>query len=113
MFARLLVVITILAGQVSAQPAAALGKPLPSPDLPVGTVTVRVIDGSVVAPHDGIAVWLSVDGIAKTATTDAAGRASFAGLKVGAKIIAAISVGETRASSPDAFVVPKPRAARA
>jgi peroxiredoxin len=104
MFARLVVVIAILAGQASAQPASVIGKPLPSADLPVGTVSVRVIDGSSSAPHAGIAVWLSVDGVAKTATTDASGRASFAGLKVGAKVIAAITVGKTSVKS-EPFVV--------
>ena len=105
MRARHLAVVLVLAlaaHAVRAQPAAAIGKPLPSADLPIGTVSVRVIDGTVVAPLAGVVVWLSVDGIAKTATTDAAGRAVFAGLAVGATVIAAID--ENHKS--DSFVVP-------
>ena len=38
--------IALAATPAAAQPAAALGKPLPSSDLPAGTVSVRVVAGS-------------------------------------------------------------------
>jgi cytochrome c biogenesis protein CcmG/thiol:disulfide interchange protein DsbE len=99
-----IVLVCGLAASASAQPAGALGKPLPSADLPVGTISVRVIDGAISAPLAGITVWLKVDGAPRTAQTDAAGRAVFAGVRVGAEVTAAISSPASVFS--DAFVVP-------
>jgi hypothetical protein len=73
-----------------AQPAAALGKPLPAPDLPVGTVSVRIVAGSPSSPVVGTDVTLVVNGTPRVARTDAAGRAQFAGLPAGATAIASV-----------------------
>src|SRR4029079_11192821 len=45
-----------------AQIPAALGKPLPSPDLPAGTVVVRIVAGSAASPVVGTEVTLLVNG---------------------------------------------------
>jgi hypothetical protein len=69
-----------------AQIAAALGKPLPSPDLAPGTVTVRVVAGAPSVPVTGVDVTLTVNGTPREARTDSAGRANFPGLPPGAKV---------------------------
>ncbi len=74
----------------SAQIAAAIGKPLPSPDLPVGTVSVRVIAGTVASPIAGTEVTLVVNGTPRVARTDEAGRATFTNLPAGAKLQAKV-----------------------
>ncbi len=76
---------------VAAQPASAIGNPLPGPDLPVGTVTVRVVDGAVTSPAVGVDATLLVNGQPRIARTDASGRASFVGLPVGATVQAKVS----------------------
>jgi hypothetical protein len=89
---------------VAAQIAAALGKPLPSPDLATGTVVVRVIDGSPAAPHGNAAVTLFVNGVRRTATTDEYGRAKFDDVEAGATVNASIAA--TRLGSSELFVMP-------
>lgn len=83
------------------------GRVLPVPDLPAGTVAVRVIrataDGNV--DLKGQLVELFVDGKARTARTEADGRASFPGLKKGAKIKAVATVDGARLESQDAEIV--------
>ncbi len=100
------ILVVASATTVSAQPAAILGKPLPSADLPTGTISVRVVDGTITVPLVGTAVWLSVDGAPRSATTDAMGRAVFAGLRVGASVTAAIAVPGKPSVMSDKFVVP-------
>jgi len=78
----------------AAQPAAALGKPLPSQDLPTGTVSVRIVAGSTAAPVVGTDVTLVVNNTPRVARTDAEGRATFAGLPVGATVMAKVSGGD-------------------
>ena len=68
------------------------GIPLPVPDVPVGTVTVRVIKGQLTNPLPGQTVELTVAGASKTAQTDDAGRATFSGLPTGARAKAAVTV---------------------
>ena len=105
--ARVVVVCALLAvtsRPAVAQPAAAFGKPLLSPDLATGTVVVRVIDGGLDAPHPGASVTLSGDGAPRTAKTDDAGRARFEGLTVGATVTARVSV--RPAVTSDSMVVP-------
>jgi hypothetical protein len=79
------------------------GRVLPVPDVPVGTVTVRVMRGdkNIV----GQAAELFVDGKRRTATTGADGRASFSGLAKGAKIKAVATVDGERLESQDAEIV--------
>jgi hypothetical protein len=76
------------------------GVPLPMGDLPVGTVTVRVARGAVTNPLPGISVRLTGGaGAPPTATTDAAGRATFTGLTPGTRVKADATVaGEQLAS---------------
>ncbi|MEO6772269.1 MAG: carboxypeptidase-like regulatory domain-containing protein [Kofleriaceae bacterium] len=73
-----------------AQIAAAIGKPLPSSDLPAGTLTVRVIAGKVSEPVVGTDVTLVVNGTPRQARTDAGGRAAFTNLPAGATVQAKI-----------------------
>jgi len=81
------------------------GRVLPVPDVPFGTVTVRVARGSVDKNIVGQLVELLVDGKGRTAKTGADGRASFAGLKKGAKIKAVATVDGERLESQDAEIV--------
>ena len=86
-------------------PKAMSGMPLPVPDVPVGTVTARVIRGALTNPLPGQTVELSGSGLSKTAQTDAAGRATFSGLAPGTRVKAAVVVDGERVES-QAFDVP-------
>jgi len=81
------------------------GRVLPVPDVPVGTVTVRVARGDVSKNISGQLVELLVDGKSRTAKTGADGRASFSGLKKGQKIKAVATVDGERLESQDAEIV--------
>ena len=83
--------VALNAAPAAAQMAAALGKPLPSPDLPVGTVSVRIVAGSAASPVVGTDVTLVVNDTPRVARTDSAGRATFGGLPAGAKVIAHVT----------------------
>ena len=81
------------------------GLPLPSGDLPAGTVSVRVILGQLsnnVADH---LVELRVDGRLVTASTNDEGRAQFPGLTAGARARASTDVDGERIESEE-FSVP-------
>ncbi len=81
------------------------GLPLPSGDLPAGTVSVRVILGQLsnnVADH---LVELRVDGRLVTASTNDEGRAQFPGLTAGARARASTEVDGERIESEE-FSVP-------
>jgi hypothetical protein len=86
-------------------PSAIAGTPLPAPELPARTVTVRVVRermGNNVAGQD---VTLTVGTDKRTVKTDAQGRAQFDGLSVGATVQATTVVdGETLTSQQ--FPVP-------
>jgi len=86
-------------------PKAMSGMPLPVPDLPVGTVTARVIRGQLSNPLEGQAVELTGAGAAKTATTDASGRATFAGLTPGTRVKMTVTVSGEKVESQE-FDVP-------
>jgi hypothetical protein len=63
------------------------GQPLPSPDLPAGTISVRVVRGSMSNNVPGQDVELRTDGgstLVRTVKTDQGGRAVFSGLAPGA-----------------------------
>ncbi len=94
-----------------AQPAAAIGHPLPDGNLPVGTISVRVIAGPGV-PVTGVDVTLAVNNEPRTARTDAAGRATFAGLAPGATVQAQVADADGKPISSDAFPVPSDGGAR-
>ena len=59
------------------------GRALPAPELPTGTVTVRVVRESIGNDAPGQTVRVSIGGKTVTATTDAMGRAEFNSLAVG------------------------------
>jgi hypothetical protein len=72
------------------------GMPLPVGDVPVGTVTVRVVRGAMTNPLTGETVQLTVGGSTQTAKTDADGRATFSSLAPGTRVKASATVnGET------------------
>lgn len=97
----------------AAQPAMALGKPLPDGKLPTGTITVRVVDGSPSSPVAGTDVTLLVNGQPRTARTDATGRATFAGLPVGGAVQAKLPGAEDRDEvASETFPVPGQGGAR-
>jgi hypothetical protein len=92
---------------VSAQmdPKAVAGIPLPVADVPVGTVVVRVIKGSLSNNISGQQVELLGAGAPRTITTDAGGRAEFTGLAPGTRVTAVATVGGERLQSQE-FAVP-------
>ncbi len=67
------------------------GVPLPMPDAPAGTVSVRVIRGSFDTNLQGVSVEFMIDGEPKTVVTDAEGRAEVSGLRPGA-VVQAVAV---------------------
>ena len=79
------------AGQLAAQmPASALGKSRVDPNIPAGTLTVRVLKGSLSDPLPGLDVVLveqddSKKPAERLSRTDPAGRATFKGLAPGSK----------------------------
>ena len=81
------------------------GRAIPAGDLAAGTVTVRVVREAIGNNITGQAVRLTVDGQARTATTNAEGRAEFPGLTPGAEVRAAATV-DGEALTSDAFTVP-------
>ncbi len=89
-----------------AQPAFAIGKPLPDGNTPTGTVIVRVIAGSSSTPEVGADVTLDVNGTPRQARTDASGRATFAGLPAGATVVAKILDADKKEISSEPFPVP-------
>ncbi|HEU0031623.1 MAG TPA: carboxypeptidase-like regulatory domain-containing protein [Kofleriaceae bacterium] len=100
------------AATVHAQPAAALGKPLPDGSMPAGTVSVRVVAGSPANPVVGADVTLLVNDKPQSARTDASGRATFPNLPAGATVQAKIKDAEDKDVSSDPFPVPSAGGAR-
>ena len=86
-------------------PSAIAGTPLPAPELPDRTVTVRVVRERMGNNIAGQAVTLKVGSDTRTGKTDAQGRAQFDGLTAGALVQATTVVdGETLTSQE--FPVP-------
>src|SRR5687767_15747439 len=86
-------------------PALIHGRAIPAAELPVGTVTVRVVRESIGNNVAGQDVRLTVNGTARSATTDAQGRAEFPSLPAGAEVRADATVGGESLMS-DTFTVP-------
>ena len=99
-------------GEAVAQPASALGHPLPDSNLAKGTISVRVVAGTPSVPVTGHEVTMLVGGEPRSARTDASGRATFAGLPVGAQVQAKIKDADGKDVSSDAFPVPADGGAR-
>src|SRR3569623_774123 len=89
-----------------AEKAATGGKPLPSPDLPGGTVSVRVVAGSPSSPVEGTDVTLIVNGTPRVARTDSAGRAIFKDLPTGATVQAKVVDADKKETQSEAFPLP-------
>jgi len=102
----LAVVFAIVPATAQAQMAGALGKPLPSPDLSAGTVSVRVIAGSPSSPVTGTEVTLLVNGATRAARTDSAGRVFFKDLPPGAKVQAKVQSEDGKEFTSDEFDLP-------
>jgi hypothetical protein len=81
------------------------GRPLPVGDLPVGTVTVRVVRGSMANVIPNQPVELSAGSTPTTAKTNEQGRAEFPGLRPGTTVRAATTVDGERIESQE-FTVP-------
>ncbi|MCA1562637.1 MAG: carboxypeptidase-like regulatory domain-containing protein [Acidobacteria bacterium] len=95
MFACVLVLLLAFSrtdAQNMPDPKAIAGIPLPVGDVPVGTVTVRVIRGQMSHNIADQPVDLIVGGVARTVKTDAAGRAAFPGLQPGTRVQARATV---------------------
>jgi hypothetical protein len=110
--ALVIAVIAVPATLATAQPAAAIGHPLPDGQLPVGTISVRVIAGAPSIPVTGADVSLFVNKEPRQARTDAAGRATFAGLPPGAMVQAQIKDADGKEINSDEFPVPDEGGAR-
>ncbi len=95
-----------------AQPASAIGKPLPDGAMAAGSVSIRVIAGSPASPVIGVDVTLVVNGTPQLARTDASGRANFTGLPAGANVQAKIKDAEGKDVTSDGFGVPASGGAR-
>jgi hypothetical protein len=100
----LLVASTVAHAQVM-DPKQVAGIPLPVSDVPAGTVTVRVIRGSLSNNIPDQVVELTVDNVAKQQKTGASGRAEFSGLPSGARVRAVAVVDGERLESQE-FPVP-------
>lgn len=99
--------VALAVAPAAAQTAAALGKPLPAQELPVGTVSVKVIAGSPSSPIVGTDVTLMVNGTPRQARTDAGGRAMFPGLPVGATVTAKVLDTEDKSEhASEEFAIP-------
>ena len=89
-------------------PSQMSGVPLPSPELAAGTITVRVVRGSLANNIEGQTVSLAVEGgRAREATTDAAGRAEFTGLTPGQQVQASTVVDGSRLESQQITMPPQ------
>jgi len=99
--------LTLTPTPARAQPAAALGKPLPSADLPVGTVSVRVVAGSTSSPVVGTEVTLVVNKTPRLARTNPEGRAMFPGLPVGATVVAKVLDEDKAEHASEEFAIPE------
>jgi hypothetical protein len=81
------------------------GIPLPMPDVPIGTVTVRVLRGSFAKNIAGQDVTLTVDGTPRSGKTNEQGRAEFSGLRPGSRVRATTAVDGATLESQE-FPVP-------
>ena len=83
----------LLMGQTQMpDPRAISGVPLPAPEVPVGSVSVRVIRGTFDKNVAGHPVEFDVDGRKRTINTDPTGRAQIDGLRPGANLQASTTL---------------------
>jgi hypothetical protein len=94
------------AAQDMPDPSLIHGRWLPAPELPDGTITVRVMREAMGNDMPGQEVRVTVGGATRIARTDGSGRAEFRDLEAGAKGRAEVTVeGEALTSQP--FDVPR------
>ncbi len=94
------------AAQVAMPDSSAMaGRPLPAPELPDATVTVRVVRERLGNNIGGQIVTLRVGGANRTATTDAQGRAQFDGIPAGTLVQATTTVDKEVLTSQE-FTIP-------
>jgi hypothetical protein len=94
------------AGQAQMPDVSAMsGLAIPAPELPDGTVTVRVVRGEITNNIPGVEVELHGAGVVRTARTGTDGRAQFSGVSAGALVQAAVVVDGRRLES-SRFQVP-------
>ncbi|MBV8689764.1 MAG: carboxypeptidase regulatory-like domain-containing protein, partial [Candidatus Eremiobacteraeota bacterium] len=108
----LVLALCLAAARANAQPAAALGHPLPAGDLDRGTISVKVIAGTPKNPVSGTDVTLIVNGTPRSARTDEDGRAYFKDLPSGVKVQAKIVDEDKKEVASDEFEVPAEGGAR-
>ena len=109
LLATLLAAISIaMAAPVAAQMdlSQVSGQPLPSPDLPAGTLTVRVIRGAITNNVPNQDVEITVDGRTRHLMTDASGHVEVSGLTPGAHAKAVAVVDGERIESKDITIGP-------
>lgn len=92
-------------GPAMPDPKEIAGVPLPIGDMAVGTVTVRVIRGTLANNVAGQIVELIGDGAARQQRTGESGRVEFTALRPGARVKAVAVVGDERLESQE-FPVP-------
>jgi hypothetical protein len=104
-------IITLLAPPAAAQSGTGMpdlrqisGQPLPAPDLPAGTISVRVVRGGFDKNLAGQSVEFTIDGKTRLETTDANGRCEVSGLKPGARVIATVNVDGERLTTQEITV---------
>ena len=90
-----------------AQPAFAIGQPLPDGSMAPGTVTVRVVAGTPAAPVADAEVTLLVNGKPQTAKSDGSGRATFREVPAGATVQASIVDEQQKPQTSVEFPVPQ------
>ena len=97
---------SVLSAQINMpDPSLIHGRAIPAGDLAPGTVTVRVVREAIGNNITGQDVRLTVNGQARTAATDAEGRAEFPGLTPGAEVRADATV-DGEALTSNSFTVP-------
>ena len=82
----------------------ASGRPLPSSDLPAGSLSVRIFRGTVTNNVAGQNVDVTVDGKLRTLTTDTSGRIELSGLKNGTHVKAVAVVDGERLVTDDIVI---------
>ena len=95
-----------LSGAQMPDPRQMSGMPLPAGDVPVGTVTVRVIRGQMTNVLKGQTVTLTGAGAPKSMQTDDSGHATFSGLTPGTSVQASVTVDGQKIDS-QTFDVPQ------
>ncbi len=93
----------LIAAPASAQPdlRQMSGMVLPSPDLPDGAISVRVVRETLANNLAGVPVTITGSGVNESAPTDESGRAIFSGAPAGTSLVASVTVdGETVRSQP-------------